>query len=308
MMIDMKKAVLFFLFVLTFSALNSKGQGSHELYSIIQYPVIPSEYCDIDKEAKETSGLMLFGGGLWTFNDSDGKPELYRIDKSNGKISQTIVVINGENIDWEDITQDKTHIYIGDFGNNKGNRKDLKIYKILKKKINYKKKVKVNAEIIQISYSDQNLFEINNHSNDFDCGAMISYGDSLILFTKNWVNGKTRLYKLPKNQGSYELDPLDYFDVDGLITGADLNFETKELILTGYKDHVPFVYFFSGFNGLNFDDAKVYRVNFVKMKDAQTEGIVWLDDNNIILSTEQTSVFEQAAYKLNLKEVIKYVE
>ena len=37
-----------------------------------------------------------------------------------------------ENVDWEDITQDETHIYIADFGNNNGNRTDLKIYKILK--------------------------------------------------------------------------------------------------------------------------------------------------------------------------------
>jgi len=136
---------------------------------------------------------------------------------------------------------------------------------------------------------------------------MISYGDSLILFSKNWVDGKTRMYKLPKSPGNYQLDPLDYYDVDGLVTGADLNSETKELLLIGYKDHIPFIYFFSEFSGQNFEDGKVYRINFARLKDAQTEGVVWLDNSNIILSTEKTSVFDQNTYQLNLKEVIKYI-
>ncbi|MCD4665545.1 MAG: hypothetical protein K8R68_09755, partial [Bacteroidales bacterium] len=306
--IDFRKIASFLLNVLALSIFDSLGQGFYELYSIVQYPAIPDKYCDLHRNMNETSGLMLYDGNLWTFNDSGGKPELYRIDKNTGKISQKVVVLNGENIDWEDITHDQTHIFIGDFGNNRGNREDLKIYKILKKEIGSGKNIKVNAEIILFSYNDQNSFEINNRSNDFDCESLISYGDSLILFSKNWVNGKTRIYKLPKFQGSYGLDPLDDFDVDGLVSGADFNFKTKELVLAGYKDHVPFVFLFSEFSGQNFDDGKVFRINFVRLKDSQIEGIVWLDNNNIILSTEQTSVFEQAAYKLNLKDIVKYVD
>lgn len=301
------KKVAVSLIILVLIGFYSQSQGFYELYSIVHYPAVPEKYCELHKKVEETSGLMIYGGGLWTFNDSGGKPELYRIDKSNCKIIQKVVVTNGENNDWEDITHDKTHIYIGDFGNNLGNRKDLKIYKVLKNDISYSKKIKVSAELIEFSYNDQKTFEVNNRSNDFDCESMISYGDSLILFSKNWVDGKTRMYKLPKTPGSYQLDPLDYYDVDGLVTGADLNSETKELLLIGYKDHIPFIYFFSEFNGQNFEEGKVYRINFARLKDSQTEGVVWLDNNTIILSTEKTSVFDQNTYQLNLKEVIKFI-
>ena len=40
---------------------------------------------------------------------------------------------NIKNTDWEEISQDKDFIYIGDIGNNSGNRDDLKIYRAGKK-------------------------------------------------------------------------------------------------------------------------------------------------------------------------------
>ena len=80
----------------------------------------------------ETSGLIFHNGKLITHNDSGGRPELYEIDTTSLEITRTVTIENIENIDWEDIAQDDTHIYIGDFGNNGGDRTDLKIYKCLK--------------------------------------------------------------------------------------------------------------------------------------------------------------------------------
>ncbi|OQX79058.1 MAG: hypothetical protein B6D61_04215 [Bacteroidetes bacterium 4484_249] len=192
--------------ILLFSLLTINGATAQGvLYNIIEYPVIPKVYCEMNKKVNETSGLLLFDRGIWTFNDSGGKPELYRIEKESGKISQKITLENGENYDWEDITGDEEYIYIGDFGNNKGNRKDLKIYKIAKKHIGSKKKTKVRAEIINFSYNDQESFVVNNRKNNYDCESVISFGDSLIIFSKNWVNEKTRMYKLPKTPGMYDL-------------------------------------------------------------------------------------------------------
>jgi hypothetical protein len=49
-------------------------------------------------------------------------------------LSYKKIKLNGvKNNDWEELTQDKTHFYLGDFGNNaSGNRTDLTIYKIAK--------------------------------------------------------------------------------------------------------------------------------------------------------------------------------
>ena len=104
----------------------------------------------------ESSGLVFTDGKLWTHNDRGGFPWIFNIDTSTCKIKQTVVVDNFPNVDWEDITADSTHIYIGDFGNNYGMRKDLKILIIEKSDIGNKPIVHVNAKAINFIYRDQN--------------------------------------------------------------------------------------------------------------------------------------------------------
>jgi hypothetical protein len=79
----------------------------------------------------ETSGLIAFNNLLWTHND-DHDNTIYGLD-SNGKIQTKIKLDKVKNNDWEEITQDSSYIYIGDFGNNyHGNRTDLQILRIEK--------------------------------------------------------------------------------------------------------------------------------------------------------------------------------
>jgi hypothetical protein len=296
-----------FLIILLFYSANIIGQEIRQV-DIIEYPSVPETFCNLPAKVEETSGLIYLDGNIWTFNDSGGEPEIYKIDPESGKIIQTLRITNGGNFDWEDITHDEEFIYVGDFGNNWGTRKDLKIYKIALNDIGKGKKTKVGAEEIRFSYTDQQSFEKNNRGHDYDCESVISYQDSLIVFSKNWGNGRTRMYKLPKVPGNYKISPIDNFKADGLVTGADFNNETGELVLIGYKDYVPFIYFFSGFNGNNLKKGKVYRINLVRLKNSQTEGIVWLDNDNILISTEQKKEYDQKVYKLPIKEIIKYVE
>ena len=79
----------------------------------------------------ETSGLIEWENHLYTHND-DTDLHLYQLDKK-GSITKKIKLNDIKNKDWEELTQDKTHFYLGDFGNNaSGNRTDLTIYKIAK--------------------------------------------------------------------------------------------------------------------------------------------------------------------------------
>jgi hypothetical protein len=84
---------------------------------------------------KESSGLCYTNGKLWTFGDSGNPNEIFSIDSSTGAILQTVVVDNFPNTDWEDITADSSYIYMGDFGNNDGDRRHLKIMRISKQDI-----------------------------------------------------------------------------------------------------------------------------------------------------------------------------
>jgi hypothetical protein len=80
----------------------------------------------------ESSGLIFYNNTIITHNDSGNQANLYEIDASTGTITRTVTITNATNVDWEDIAQDASYIYIADIGNNYGNRTDLKIYKISK--------------------------------------------------------------------------------------------------------------------------------------------------------------------------------
>ncbi len=300
------KIVTFGLLVLI--SLHLYSQTDEKPISIISFPEIPQKVCDLSKKINETSGIIYFEDHIWTFNDSGGKAEIYKIDSETGEIIQTVSLNNAKNTDWEDITHDEDYIYVGDFGNNLGDRKNLRIYKVNKSMIGDGKIEKVPSEIIAFSYNDQTTFTVNNRSNDYDCESLVSFGDSLIIFSKNWVDRKTRMYKMPKLAGMYQIDPISSFELNGLATGADFNVETNALILIGYTDKKPFLFYFKDFDGQQLGNHKVYKVLLNKMKGAQTEGVCWLNEETILFSTEQTSVYTQAVFQFNPMDVVKHIE
>ena len=78
----------------------------------------------LPKQILETSGLEFFKDALLTHNDSGGNPSLYAFNEA-GIILKEYSIMEAENVDWEDITQDENYIYIADSGNNKGKRQNL---------------------------------------------------------------------------------------------------------------------------------------------------------------------------------------
>lgn len=249
----------------------------------------------------ETSGLIYWNGGLWTFNDSQNLPEIYKIDTLTGSILQTIAFQGVENVDWEDITQDADHIFVGDFGNNLGNRTDLKIFILQKSAIPDTGNASPEVQVINFSYGDQTSFKRLNRNNDYDCESILSFGDSLFIFTKNWANLQTRLYALPKVAGSYVVFPKDSMDVDGLLTGADVN-ERGEIVLIGYKNYNPFMWLLYDFVEDDFFGGNKRRIDFSAMLGIQTEGICYSFSRNVFVSSEKTAVNPAKLFKLNTSQ------
>lgn len=245
----------------------------------------------LDQTVKETSGLIFFDGKLVTHNDSGDNPNLYEIDTISGAITRTVSISNATNVDWEDITQDDDYIYVGDFGNNNGNRGDLIIYKIAKADFN--SQTSVTADSILIQYAAQTNFTSQPNANNYDCEAMISFNDSLMLFSKNWENEKTYLYTLPKNPGFYNLAIRDSFDTQGTITGATYNPVTNVILLIGYKSSVFSKYLwelaqFSGYDVLNGVNTKC---NLNVTGSIQVEAITMKSDFEYFISSEEISQF-----------------
>ena len=222
-----------------------------------------TEKFDLPVETKETSGLLFFDSKIITHNDSGNQPNLYEIDSLTGNLLRVIHVNNATNIDWEDITEDENHIYIADIGNNNGNRTDLKIYKILKS--DFKNSTSISADIISFSYEDQTNFDSKPNGSNFDAESIVVYNNSILIFTKNWNDLKTNVYKTPLITGNYLATKVSSANVDGLITGGVYN--DDRFFLTGYNASlIPFLIyispnrkpgediFFSGFNKISLEN------------------------------------------------------
>ncbi len=270
--------------------INTCGQAADSL-ALTEISTHPEVFkSPLPGELDENSGIIFFRDKIWTHNDSGGNAEIYALDTATGQILQTIRLLDAQNVDWEDITQDMDFIYVGDFGNNRGNRTDLRIYKIEKAKIPENGDAVVQSyQTIHFSYADQQNISKKLNRNNHDCEAMISFGESLFLFSKNWVDQKTRVYQLPKVQGEYAISPIANFEADGLITGAALSVDNSQLALLGYIDFESFLWLFWDFVGEDFFSGNCLRVNFPDMIFVQTEGICFLPNSDLLISCEESS-------------------
>ena len=237
----------------------------------------------------ESSGLIKVDNRLWTLNDSGGRPALYQIDEVSGRILKTLIIKNAHNRDWEDITYDDTYVYIGDFGNNRGNRRDLKVYKIPRASLRTESSIK--AEIIHFFYSDQKSFKSKPQKNNYDCEAMVAYNGKLYLFSKNWQNQKSRLYELSTkantNRTKHQAKYISRFNIDGMVTGATLNKELNILLLSTYSSLLNVkVWAFTNFKGNNFFNGNAKRLNFKNTLNGQVEGITFIDNYKAYMSSE----------------------
>ncbi len=275
-------------------SLSDKYEAITDFQSILEFPA----------NINESSGLVLENNRLWTHNDGGDAPNLYQIDKSNGTIISTLHIANANNNDWEDMAEDSSYFYIADIGNNRGNRQDLNILKVLKPVTSTD--TSYAASQINFSYADQNSFVFAKEMHDFNAEALITVGDSLFIFTKNHISQDTRAYSIPKNPNTYEISFSGRFDTEGLITSADFDEENRVLILLGYNNymrgHAPFIWCFWDFAANDFFGGrrKRFNLNFSE----QTEGITFSEPGVILISTEKEDGNGGNIWQIDLRQRI----
>ncbi|NRS88108.1 hypothetical protein HNQ02_001022 [Flavobacterium sp. 7E] len=238
----------------------------------------------LPENLKESSGLLFYNSLLWTFNDNTDTA-LYAID-SIGNNKQKIKLEKVVNKDWEEISQDSSFIYIGDFGNNvSGNRQDLHILRIKK---NTLESTSPKIDTISFKYSNQKDFTaLKPNTTQFDCEAFIVMKDSIYLFTKQWKDSKTSVYALPKTPGNYIAQFKETYRVKGLITGATYSPEQQTIALCGYsKTLQPFIYLLYNYNEGNFFSGNKRKIK-LKLPFHQVEGITTQDGLHYYLTNEK---------------------
>ncbi len=256
----------------------------------------------------ESSGIIYDSGFIFTHNDSGNPSKFYKNNATTGALLQTIDITNFTNDDWEDIASDNDYIYIGDFGNNLGSRTNLRILRVSKSQFinSTASNVNVTADAINFSYADQTSF-VANQLNNFDCESMISIGNFLYLFTKNRIDGQTKVYKVSKTPGTYSLTILSTYNVAGLLSGADYNAVTNEIALIGYlppNAKSSFIYYLNDFTGDQFFSGNVRRVEIGSPNNAwQTEGICYKNSNELFISCETTTFLDAKLFLTNKNSI-----
>jgi hypothetical protein len=228
----------------------------------------------------EASGVDFNGDNcFWSHNDRGGSNKIYRVSNT-GTLKQTVVINGATNYDWEDITHNasRTTMYIGDFGNNYFDRKNLKIYKFA---YPTSTTTSVTASVINFSYPDQRKFP--SPWKNFDAEAFFHYNNKLYIFTKGdgTAIGYTKLYTVPDAPGTYIATLIDSFHVNSRVTSAAISPDEKSVVLITNT----LVFLFKGFSGSNIFNGQCTKIS-IAGSWTQKEGVTFSTSSYIYLVDE----------------------
>lgn len=243
---------------------------------------------------KMNTGLIPESSGLvqsprdkrvfWTLSDSGNKPEIVPIT-AEGKVASgwagPVRIEGVRNRDWEDIAlAAKGQLLIADTGNNKGDRKDLKIH--------FVNEPKPGATSVRPTRTLPVYFEDQKEASpDFDCEAVFVAGEKVFFLTKHRSDTRTRLYRLD-GKSVKKPNPLRFvgsFDIGGMVTAADTSPDGKLVAVLTYN--AVWVFEFNPHTGSIFDRS----IRKLPIFAWQAEGIAFEDPNSLLISNEEGTLY-----------------
>jgi len=233
---------------------------------------------------RESSGLARgdSAGLVWTHGDGGTLATLYQASLA-GRLRGALPLAPLVNRDWEELTRDPAgRFYLGDFGNNRNNRRDLAIYRVTRATGG-----RPQVDTIAFRYPDQTAFPPAPARRHFDCEAMVFYNDSLHLFTKDRGRAHcTRYYVVPARPGHHVAVLRDSLRLRTLVTGAALSPDGRRVALLGYGG----LFLVDGPPGKRlFWQAKAYRR---LPTTGQAEAVLFANDHDLLLSNERGQLFQ----------------
>jgi len=256
----------------------------------------------LPKSLKENSGIATYtDNSAWFIEDSGNDDIITQVDY-DGKILKELKVKNGKNHDWEDLTEDKKgNLYIGDFGNNESNRKNLIIYKLPNPE--YESGEHITAEHITFKYPEQKKFPPKKSKRLYDAEAFVHYNNYLYIFTKNRANpftGESHIYRVPDTKGDYDAEFLGKITLCDdwntcKVTSADISPDGKTLVLLGAGK----LWTITDFDLENLPESSLIETDLLVR--TQLESVSFLDNSTLLLSDEETKKEGRNLYKYVLK-------
>ncbi len=282
-----------FLITISIALIACQQQSSNDLKELYSLP----------KKLKEVSGITYFAKNnlLYTLEDSGNKNAIYALN-SEGKLDKTITITNATNVDWEDITKDKNdNIYIGDFGNNDNERRDLCIYKVNKNELN--KDLAVAEYKVSFSYPEQTEFPPKKKELFYDVEGFFEHENYFYLFTKNRsknFDGTAFIYKIPNASGTQKAIKIGEFKTCDnynhcVLTSATISPDGKKVVLLSHDKIV----LLKDFKGDLFHKGTQTEIKLNHF--SQKEAVVFKDNNTLLIADEKTNKVGGNMYEFKLK-------
>ncbi len=256
----------------------------------------------LPKKLKEVSGITLSKDKktIWVIEDRGNKNAVYGLNE-DGQMVAKIPVENSENTDWEDIISDQQgNIYIGDFGNNDNDRKDLAILKTDLKDVN-----QTTTKVIQTTkflYQGQTDFPPKKSNLLYDCEAFVEMNGNFYLFTKNrskGFDGTFLVFQVPNKEGDFAAKLIGKLQLQGgyndaAITSATINSTKDKIVLLTHKN----IHVLTGFTANDFNNAKIQKIPL--NHNSQKEAIVFYDDKTLMIADEKAKNEGGNVYRFSL--------
>ncbi|WP_299518964.1 hypothetical protein, partial [uncultured Flavobacterium sp.] len=251
------------------------------------------------KKVKEVSGIIWHNNLIWSIQDSGNSNEVFGFSIS-GEMKEKVEVKGASNVDWEDITTDKTgNLYIGDFGNNDNDRKNLAIYKLA---VSDYGKV---AEKVTFYYPEQKDFPAKKKDKLYDCEAFFLYQNHFYLFTKNrskGFDGTSLIYKIPAVAGNHVAKLIGKIKTCSsynscVITGAAISPDEKKVVLLSHDR----IWLLENYKDDNFSAGTM--TEFELNHYSQKEGVCFKNNETLLIADEKDKKTGGNLYEVNLKKL-----
>ena len=236
----------------------------------------------------EVSGVVAsrkHPGTFWIHTDGGKQPFLVAINRDGETIAK--FEVSAKFSDWEDIAiDDQGHLFLGDLGNNDGERNELRVYRVAEPDMaSTGKRPKLRpAQTWRLKFPHQS----------FDCESLFVVGTNGFVISKLSNNEQARVYRFPLTPSK---EPVTLVEVGVLpitspVTGADVSKDGK--LLGVVAKHGAHVFRIDG------DPAIAGRLGrwFTPFANHHIEGCTFVEDG--LLATAETRsicVFTNPAFR-----------
>jgi hypothetical protein len=246
-----------------------------------------------NRALQESSGVAVSrrtSGLLWTFNDSGNPPWLFATDTTG--IDRGVFEVTGaSNTDWEAMAlapcAPATCIYLADTGDNLERRPSVRLYRLPEPM-----PAPVAGPEPQATDRVQAL-DVRFPDGPRDVEAMfVDPGGDAYLISKGFLS-PVRLYRVPAEawpRGRVVAEALGPLPIDSgaglsrLVTDAALAPDGRDVAIRTYGD----IYFFRLSDGpRRLEPGPGGRACSVRGLESQGEGVAWLDDSTLVLTSER---------------------